>query len=237
MRTFSVQLASTWKPSHSPFTAIVIDVLRATTVIATALANGAKRVVPVRDIDEALALKQRFGADTILGGERNNARIDGFDLGNSPEEYVAARVAAKPVVLATTNGTRAVHVAAQHSVRLYTAALINATAVAERACRDGHSIVAVCAGTEGRFSLEDWVCAGALADTCEQRGVSLDDAAIAAAELFRSARADLHRTISNGHHAQVLTRNGFARDIAFSARLDRYDLAPCLIDNALEIER
>ncbi len=237
MRTFSVQLASTWKPERSAFVTIVIDVLRATTVIATALANGATRVVPTIDINEALASRQRFGRDVVLGGERNTTRIEGFDLGNSPAEYTARRVNEKIVVLTTTNGTRAIHVAAQCSAQLYTGALVNASATAERACTHELPIVALCAGTQGEFSLEDWICAGALADACAKKGLSLDDAAIAAAELFRAKRTGLYHAISGGKHAQILIENGFAGDVEFSATLDRYDVAPAFAGGSLQRER
>jgi 2-phosphosulfolactate phosphatase len=231
---FSVQQADTWTPNGLASAVVVIDVLRATTVIATALANGAARVIPVAEVTDAFALRERIGPATLLGGERRNQRVEGFDLGNSPAEYTPQRVAGATIVITTTNGTRAFARAQGSATRLYAAALINAGAVAERVSAETGSIVALCAGTEGRFSLEDWACAGAVALRCAERGVELDDAAIAAAELFRAHRSDLYALVASGEHAQLLARAGFADDVRDAAMLDRYDVVPFFDGEALK---
>jgi 2-phosphosulfolactate phosphatase len=234
MNAFTVRQASSLPGDERAATIVVIDVLRATSVIATALANGAARVIPVAGIAEAFAYKQQLGANVLLGGERNNVRIEGFDLGNSPAEYTRERVAGTTIVITTTNGTAAIELARTRAGRLYTAALINAGAVAQRLAAHGGDVVAVCAGTEGRFSLEDWVCAGALAGACEERGASLDDAALAAAELFRAHASNLYALLELGEHARHLAKAGFANDVRDCAALNRYDVAPLLDGDSLK---
>ena len=161
-------------------------------------------------------------------------RVEGFDAGNSPAEYTRERVDGRAVVLTTTNGTRAIDRAKPSCSRLYTAALINAGAVAAQLWSDGEDAVALCAGTEGRFSLEDFVCAGALADACAARGAQLDDAAIAAAELFRHNRARLPELLASGSHAHALAAAGFADDVREAAALDRYAVVPFLDGDSLK---
>ncbi len=234
MLQFSIRQAYAWTDSNRDATVVVIDVLRATTVVATALANDAVRVIPVAAVDEAFALKQKLRSTTLLGGERNNRRVDGFDLGNSPGEYTAERVAGQTIVLTTTNGTRAIELA-KGAARLYTAALVNAGAVARRLCSDGNDVVALCAGTEGSFSLEDWVCAGALAYACADCDMRLDEAATNAADLFLETQTILYELIASGEHGRTLVGAGFADDVREAAVLDRYAVVPFLDGDSLKI--
>ena len=230
----SVRDAYTWTARDRAPSIAVIDVLRATSVIAAALAAGAARVIPVARVEDAFALRERLGSSVMLGGERGNRRIDGFDAGNSPAEYARERVEGRTVVITTTNGTRAIDLAKASCTRLYAAALTNAAAVAAQLLRDGEDAVALCAGTEGRFSLEDFVCAGALADACAAGDALLDDAAIAAAEVFRANRADLPGFLAEGSHARTLAEAGFAADVREAAVLDRYAVVPFLDGDSLK---
>ena len=150
-------------------TAVVIDVLRAATTIAYALEAGAAQVIPCREISEALALAQRFPADEImLGGERDGLPIDGFQLGNSPEEYSPDRVAGKTVIFTTTNGTRAMaHARAADEVLV--AAFVDASAIVARLL-DREKIGILCAGTDGHISEDDVLLAGLLVDRLQRQG-------------------------------------------------------------------
>ena len=211
---------------------IVIDVLRATTVIVCALANGAREVIPVAGVDAARDLaKSRGGA--LLGGEERNERIPGFDFGNSPQEY-DARVREKTVVLRTTNGTRALQ-AFRGVSPVWCGAFANASAIVRALARPAvSSATLVCAGQAGEFSLEDFVCAGALVDGIGSlRETHGDDEAIAARELFRANRGALAALLEQGNHALALRRAGFGSDIPFAAKLDRYDVLPALEDGAV----
>jgi 2-phosphosulfolactate phosphatase len=173
--------------------AVVIDVLRASTTIATALAHGATGVRPVADLAEARALATRLGPGTLLGGERGGVRIGGFDLGNSPREYTPQRVAGKTIVITTTNGTAALH-ASRAAREILVGAIVNRSAVAAAIrglAAPGDAVHLVCAGTDGRVSAEDVLAAGAILDAAavDDPGADLDEAARRALALFRATAA------------------------------------------------
>lgn len=173
--------------------AVVIDVLRASTTMITALAHGAKSVVPVADVEEARRLATEGGPTILLGGERGGVRIAGFDLGNSPLEYSAARVAGRTIVITTTNGTAAL-VAARGAREILIAAIVNRAAAAaaiRRLASEGDAVHLVCAGTEGAVSAEDVLAAGAILDAAraDRAGDDLDPAARAALASFRRVAA------------------------------------------------
>ena len=202
----------------------VIDVLRATTTIATALANGARGVVPVATPEEALAWRSA-GTGVLLGGERGARRIPGFDLGNSPFEYSAERVAGRLIVLTTTNGTlafrRVLAAASGRSPELIAACLRNASACArhlwERATAAGGDVLLVCAGTNGWFSLEDAFCAAVLLrDMAELGSIEYGDGARAAVRLGAGA-GDAFEELSQSRHGRRLLDLGFHEDIAYCA--------------------
>ncbi len=216
-------------------TAIVVDVVRATTCIVEAMANGATAVYPAGSIEEAVALREKLGRDGILlCGERAGLRIDGFDLGNSPAEFAADAVRGKRLAMTTTNGTKAL-VAARAADRVLVASFLNAAAVAD-AARDDASIVVVCAGKEGRFSLDDVVCAGRivrdLAGDGERPAAALDDAARAAADLALAnplSRDMLARTAAG----RALVDAGLGSDLDLCAKADTRRIVPAMRDGAI----
>lgn len=141
--------------------AVMFDILRASSTISTALANGCKEVIPVVEVEDAFALTKTLPDNTfLLGGERGAVKVPGFHLGNSPLEYISETVGDKTVVLTTTNGTRATHRAAEGSGQVLIGSLLNASAVARRLLAMGQDTVLVCAGTRGKLSLEDTLAAG-----------------------------------------------------------------------------
>jgi 2-phosphosulfolactate phosphatase len=147
---------------------VVVDVLRATTVIIEALAAGCTAVIPCGEIDEAKRIAADFGQDSVLlAGERDGLPIEGFDLGNSPDEFTPERCRGKTIVMTTTNGTRAI-LAGREAERVYIASFGNLRATSDEISvqflkKDhGHAVHIVCAGTEGHISLEDSLLAGAL---------------------------------------------------------------------------
>src|SRR5262249_49024109 len=142
--------------------ALVIDVLRASTSIVTALGSGAAAVVPVETVEEARAHKVALGPGTLLAGERDSDPPEGFDLGNSPREFTPERVRDRTIVLTTSNGTRAL-TAARPAAAVAVAAFVNAAAAVAWARGHGGNVVLVCAGSLGTPSLEDQACAGWLA--------------------------------------------------------------------------
>ena len=213
----------------------VVDVLRAMTTIATALHAGAAGVIPAADAADAMALGQRLGRDrVVLCGERESEHIEGFDLDNSPASFTPETVAGKTLIMATTNGTRAMRaVSGATSVRA--AALVNRSAVADALAHEDGDVFIVCAGESGAFAFEDAIGAGALVDALltSIADVELRDGARAAALLYRAVASRLDDAIASADHAQHLARKGFARDITRCAALDTLDVAPLLRDGIL----
>src|SRR3954470_1024332 len=134
---------------------VVVDVLRATSTIAQALASGYERVLCCAEIDEARALRAEL-PDSLLGGERKAVRVEGFDLGASPREYLEPR--ARTLILSTTNGTRAILETAERCEDVVLGSLLNLDAVADAV--NGRDVAVVCAGFQGSFALDDVYCAG-----------------------------------------------------------------------------
>lgn len=214
-------------------TIVAIDVLRATTTIAAALANGAREVIPVSTVEEARRLVDGVVPRPLLAGESGNAKVAGFDLGNSPLEF-DGRVRGCSVVFRTTNGTQVLSAFAG-SANVYCAAFVNlhavVRAIVSEQCED---VLLVCAGQEGRFSLEDFLCAGALVEVVTRdRNAALEDAAQAAAAAYRASSAHLEKTLAHGTHAQALIAIGLRDDVRFAAQIDRYDVVPRLIEGRI----
>ncbi len=208
--------------------AVVIDILRATSTIATALANGADTVVPVLAPEEAFAVAQANPErEFILGGERKSVRIPGFHLGNSPLEYTETRVLGRPVLFTTTNGTRAIR-AAGAAWRVYIAAFLNAPAVARELTALGRDVAICCAGTHDQFSLEDVGCAGAIIDFMSTAGAHLElgDLGYVARELYRKFQGRLADLLHQSEHGQSLLKLGLQEDLLFCSQLGSLSLLP-----------
>jgi 2-phosphosulfolactate phosphatase len=174
-----VHVAFTPDESAAAPTGVVIDVIRATSTICQALASGYERVLCAAEVEQARALRDSDGV--TLGGERLGVRIEGFDLGNSPREYLEPR---SPVLaMTTTNGTRAIVTAAARCERVLIASLLNLGAVVEAAAAAGDDVAVFCAGVKGAFALDDAYVAGRVA---EGLGGDRTDAAEAALRLARS---------------------------------------------------
>jgi 2-phosphosulfolactate phosphatase len=199
-------------------TCAVIDVIRATSTIAVALAHGARSVRPVAELAEAYALKEQNPA-ALLAGERGGRPPVGFDLGNSPREMTAERVAGRDLVMTTTNGTQAL-AACRGAREIVTAAFLNLGAVAARLQKNGAPWIIVCAGYEGRFGIDDAIVAGALA------GLLGRDHAWTA--LYRSVRHDLAATLLGCSAGQELVKAGLEADVPVCVEPDRLSLVPVL---------
>jgi 2-phosphosulfolactate phosphatase len=211
----------------------VIDVLRATSTILTALANGARAVIPVDTVERAVRTAREIGAgEALLCGERGSKPIDGFDLGNSPAEFAEPVVGGHTLVMTTTNGTRAL-LAGSAGSRCVVAAFLNVTAVAA-ALADEEDVVLLCAGRAGRFSLDDAVCAGMIAHRLGERSrVDATESARAAmvmAAEWGDSLVGMLRTTAAGRQLERLQMDG---DIAYCGTLDRFEHVPGM--NALRI--
>lgn len=219
-------------------TAVVVDVLRATSTIVEAIAHGARSIFPVATIDEAARLGQNLDrATTLLCGERRSERVAGFDLGNSPAEFTATAVSGKALVMSTTNGTLAL-LAAAPARRILVASLLNLGAAARAIADDAGDLIIICAGREGHFGLEDAVCAGLLATRVGERAgkrVKGNDATAAAMSLGRRYGKALVRMMRGTAAGRQLMDLGFADDLAFCADVDRHDIVPELREREISI--
>jgi 2-phosphosulfolactate phosphatase len=197
-------------------TGIVVDVLRATSTIAQALASGYERVYCCAEIDEARALREELG-EGLLGGERSAVRIEGFDVGASPREFLG-EPRAEAVIFSTTNGTRAILAAAGRCDHVYLVSLLNLSAVAGAARELGEDVAVLCAGFQGSFALDDAYCAGRIVELLDgDRG----DAAKAAA-IIAGAFPDAHTALL----ARTYGPPGLEDDIAFCAQEDVLEVVP-----------
>ncbi len=222
-------------------TAVVIDVLRSCTTIVYALAAGAKQVIPCDSIDEARTTAERFPTGTVLlGGEQGGLPIEGFDLGNSPQEYTPELVNDKTIILATTNGTKAM-LHARSADRVLIAAFVNASAVCQRLLGE-ERIHLICAGTDGQISDDDVLLAGMLVDRIAREcgpGHQQNAQALTARETWlhrfalpQSIGAEpiapelLARELRRSLGGRNLTAIGLDADILVAAEVDRFACVP-----------
>ena len=205
-------------------TGIVIDVIRATSTICQALSSGYQRVFCVAEVDDARALREALG-EGVLGGERKAVRIPGFDLGNSPHEYVEP--VGETLVLSTTNGTRAVVAAAQRCERVLVASLLNLSAVVEAARDAGEDALVVCAGVQGTLALDDAFVAARIVELLGWQRTDAAEAAVRLAGTWSGAE-EAFRASKSGRN---LLENApeLEGDISFCARESVLDVAPRLI--------
>lgn len=224
-----------------PAAVAVIDVLRASSTVVEALANGAVAVVPVASRAEALRRAARPDiADALLCGERRGVRIRGFELGNSPGEFTARRVAGRTLVMSTTNGTPAM-LRWQRPVggpSVVLAAFLNLNAVAEFLAGVAGDVVVQCSGRRRRFSLDDALCAGELAQAVVRRrrgvGVPIGDGAQAAMALARELGGARERTLRESAAGRALAALDLEGDVEFCAMLDRHALVPELREGRIQ---
>ena len=195
---------------------IVVDVMRATSTIAQALAAGYQRVLCAAEVEDALALKAELGDEAITGGERDAKRVEGFDAGASPREFREPR--AETLILSTTNGTRSIVAAAEACEQVVLGALLNLDAVSAHARESGVDYTVDCAGYKGAFAIDDAYCAGRIVRLA---GGERTDAAVVSeilAERFPSA--------IDGINARTYGPPGLEEDIAFCAQVSVLDVVP-----------
>ena len=206
---------------------IVIDVLRASSVIVNALNNNAKEVIPVDSVDFALKVSGgAFSGQTLLGGERNTKMIDGFNLGNSPEDYTEEIVSGKTVILYTTNGSKAV-VKAKYSENLIICCFNNLKAITDYIISLNQDFEILCSGASGKFCIEDTVCAGKIIESVSKKipDVELSDSASASLILNKSFSSVL-TMLKECEHGKKLIDNGFEKDIEFCSKMNTVDIIP-----------
>jgi 2-phosphosulfolactate phosphatase len=209
-------------------TTVVIDVLRATSVICKAIKEGAKEIVPVSTVDFAMKISgNAHGGQTLLCGERNTKMVEGFNLGNSPVEYVAETVAGKSIILFTTNGSKAI-LKAKFSENLFICSFNNLKTIAQKIVDLDVDVEILCAGSNGMFCIEDTVCAGRLIAEIEKinSDLTVSDSGKACRVLHNKFGRNVHSMLSECEHGKLLIENGFSADLEYCSKLNNSNVIP-----------
>ena len=217
----------------APRRVVVIDAVRASSTIAHAIAAGAKRVIPVAAVEEARALrKQLEGERPLLGGERGGLKIDGFDLGNSPESYTPQAVGGRTVIMTTTNGTRAMR-AGERVGGVVVGAFVNLPAVVARLLDWGDDVLLAPVGREEALVLDDTVCAGMYADALLGAGADLSPAAEDLRRAYLPYAGRLLGALTESASGRALIAVGLGSDLRYCAQVGVLDSVPLLDDGAI----
>ena len=215
---------------------VVVDVLRASASILTALKNGARDVVPVADMAEASKIASNLDSSGYrLGGERGGFRIEGYHLGNSPLEYTEEQVKDRTIILNTTNGTGAIE-RARAARHLLIGSFLNAGRVVDFIEKASCDATIVCVGTGNRVSLEDTLCAGLMLYRLwqgQEPPGGVTDTAYMAFTQYRNDKDELKRVLRHCNHAQWLRANGFEADVEYCMQIDALPVLPYYTENRL----
>jgi len=218
--------------------AVVIDVLRASTTLTTALQNGCSQIIPVAEVNTAKALAaQQSKSTTLLCGERHGRKLPGFHLGNSPAEYIPEVVRNKTLIFTSTNGARLLTQTKYASTSIL-ASFVNADMVSDYIINAETDIVLLCAGDENTFSLEDSACAGLfvykLFKTFQSQ-VKISDAALATMILFNKFGHNLLNMLLLSSHGRYLKSIGFGNDLPICANLNSVAVLPVFMGGVLKL--
>lgn len=206
---------------------VVIDVLRATTVVTLALQNGAKSVIPLQTPDEVREMRAKMDPSSVLtGGERHAVKIEDFDLGNSPEEYTPSVVNGKDILFTTTNGTMAL-LATEGAQEVLLGCFLNLTSLTERVLSSNNDVVIICAGTNSDFSLDDGICAGMLIYQLSRRvPVDTNDLGSLLSKYYENGSTGILSKIVECNHVKTLFALGYYNDVMYCLRTDRSQVVP-----------
>jgi len=209
---------------------VVIDVLRATSAMTTALHHGVEKIIPVATLDEALEYKSK---GFIVGAERDGQVVKGFDFGNSPYAFMNPDMVGKSVVLTTTNGTKAIQTASEKTVII--ACLNNLTVVCEYLLQLNKNVLVLASGWKEKMNLEDTICAGAIADHLieTKKFTSNEDSTLAAKFIFRSARDNMYTFLRSSSHRRRLMQLKIQKDVKYCLMVDTVPCIPVLKNGKL----
>lgn len=219
---------------------VVVDVLRASTTIAAALKNGAKEIIPVSTVENAVKISgSLFGDVTLRAGERNAKMIEGFNLGNSPLEYTKEVVQGKSIIFMTTNGSIAI-LRGRHAKNLAVAGFVNISSVVEflKTLREDFTII--CAGKENNFCIEDTVCAGRIIKKLMRaidEEVVLDDAGTTSLILDTYYGKQIGKMLKSCDHGRYLKEIGFADDLKLCGSIDAINVLPLFTGNVIKLAK
>ncbi len=207
---------------------VVTDILRATSCMTTGIASGVAHIKPVATLQECEALKQK---GYFTAAERNGAKVNGFDIGNSPFSYMEDRFKGKKIATTTTNGTVAITKSTEAD-EVVIGAFLNLSTIANYLIEEGKDAIIHCAGWKGNYSLEDTLFAGALIEKIQLDFELGDDASASALTNYQAVKNDLLGTILSSSHAKRLEKH-IRKDIELCATLDKYDVIPILKEGIL----
>ncbi|HAJ33458.1 MAG TPA: 2-phosphosulfolactate phosphatase [Candidatus Atribacteria bacterium] len=217
---------------------VIIDVLRASSTIVTALANGCSGFIPIFSPDQAKKKAQQFGKERVLlGGEREGIKIEGFDLGNSPREYKRGVVKDKKIIFSTSNGVKTLEMV-KSAHRIIIGSFLNLRAVCNYCTNYKEDILIICAGKEGKFSLEDTACAGKIINSLRDvffSGHQESDANLTAQLLYEKFGNNILEILRKSQHGRYLESIGLAEDLKFCSQLDFFHIVPIFRDGIISI--
>jgi 2-phosphosulfolactate phosphatase len=212
-------------------TVVVVDILRATSCMTTALAHGIESITPFAHLEDCLAMKEK---DYFTAGERDGKKVDGFDLGNSPFEYMDEKLKGKKIAFTTTNGTQAIAKSAGAD-EILIGSFLNLTAVISHLLNCKNNVLLVCSGWKGKVNLEDTLFAGAVVDLLKDNIEPDCDAPLAAQHLYSLAKQDMDGFLKNSSHVKRLAKLNIHKDIEFCLTPDQYNVVPVLRNGVIEI--
>lgn len=212
-------------------TVVIVDILRATSCMTTALAHQIDSITPFAQLPDCLALKTQ---GYLTAGERDGKKVQGFDLGNSPFEYMDPALKGKKIAFTTTNGTQAIAKSAGAQA-IVIGSFLNLSAVVRYLERVTTNILVVCSGWRGKVNMEDTVFAGALVERLSPRFEPACDAPLMAQRLYADARHDIAAFLKHSSHIKRLQRLNIQKDIDFCLRQDVYDIVPIIRDNVISV--
>jgi len=214
---------------------VVNDIFRATSAICTAFHHGAKSMIPVDTIEKARELQKK---GYLAGAERNAEKVDGFDFGNSPYDYMGDNIQGRTIVLTTTNGTRAIEMAKGVSNMIVIGSFLNLSALSKWLVKQKKNVMILCSGWKGRINLEDSLYAGALTNELIKDGVyslehDVEDSALIAKHIFEMAQMDPEKLLKISSHRRRLAKLNLKEDIRYCLTLNTTDRIPVLVGDEL----
>ncbi|WP_443944748.1 2-phosphosulfolactate phosphatase [Pedobacter sp. AW1-32] len=204
---------------------VVIDILRATTSITYGIDNGAEAIIPVADVEDCLLYADK---GFLLAAERNGEVVEGYDFGNSPFSYTQEKVGGKTVVLTTTNGTKALHLANKRAAQVLIGSFLNLDALCDYLAAQDRDVLLLCAGWKDQFNLEDTLFAGAVVNKLRKGFEHFDDSSVAAEDLYALAKDDLRAYLHKSSHSHRLAQLNIEEDVVFCLQLNICNAIPVL---------
>ena len=205
-------------------TVVVVDILRATSCMVTAFAHGVDSITPFADLQACKAMKKK---GYVTSGERDGKKVEGFDKGNSPFEYMAPDIRGKKIAFTTTNGTQAIE-KAKGAKKVVIGSFLNLSSIVKYLLFGENNVLIVCAGWKGKVNLEDTLFAGAVMEKLRNHIEPDCDAPLAAQHLYNLAKGDMVKFLSNSSHVKRLNRLNIHKDIAYCMSIDQFQIVPRL---------